>query len=73
MYAWEGAFMKAIIEIRKLELNKVFKIFMFFIFEHSLSLSTGLLACYFIFSLTHSYGDLGDLTIGNMFATLDLL
>ncbi|KAL4472067.1 hypothetical protein ABPG72_007116 [Tetrahymena utriculariae] len=73
MYAWEGAFMKAIIEVRKLELKKVLAILLYFIFEHSLSATSGILATYFVFTLTQSYGDTSQLNIGNMFSTLDLL
>ncbi|EAR97613.1 ABC transporter C family protein (macronuclear) [Tetrahymena thermophila SB210] len=73
MYAWEGAFMKAIMEVRRLELKKVFKILLFFIFEHSLSASSGILATYFIFALTQNYGDSDQLNIANMYSTLDLL
>ncbi|KAL4446519.1 hypothetical protein ABPG74_001260 [Tetrahymena malaccensis] len=73
MYAWEGAFMKAIIEVRKLELKKVFTILSYFIFEHSLSATSGILATYFVFALTQSYGDTSQLNLGNMFSTLDLL
>ncbi|KAL4446518.1 hypothetical protein ABPG74_001259 [Tetrahymena malaccensis] len=73
MYAWEGAFMKAIIEVRRLELKKVLKILLYFMFEHSLSASSGILATYFVFALTQNYGDTTQLTIANMYSTLDLL
>ncbi|KAL4426784.1 hypothetical protein ABPG74_006581 [Tetrahymena malaccensis] len=73
MYAWEGAFKKAIVEVRNLELKKVFKILLYFVFEHSLSQATGILVTYFILALIQGFGDTNQLTIGSMFATLDLL
>ncbi|KAL4454635.1 hypothetical protein ABPG74_021840 [Tetrahymena malaccensis] len=73
MYGWECAFIKSIKSIRELELKKILYKFTLFFVEHSLSLSTGILGCYFIFTLTQNYGEQSMLSIGNMFATLDLL
>ncbi|EAR97927.3 ABC transporter C family protein (macronuclear) [Tetrahymena thermophila SB210] len=73
MYGWECAFIKSIKSVRQLELKKILFKFTLFFIEHSLSLSTGILGCYFIFILTQMYGEQSMLSIGNMFATLDLL
>lgn len=75
LYSWESAFLKMLNVVRSKELHLLLLTKIIQAIESSLSLTSGIFACFLMFYLVFKYdqdSSSSSLTIANMFSTLDI-